>query len=176
MADFRSARTKPVALHICHRVHAQQSTRQVTPGKELSSFPDAVPPNMHLCRMYNHRFDCIQELGLEAAGALGRSTNHAEYVAATETTRDILYVKNLNDGPKLPLDLPIRLCGDNLNANGHANGYPRPCTQMSARLQTQGTRKTRKITAKQARNRIEDLVQKLKSIPRQHGATHSNVR
>ena len=50
------------------------------------------------------------------------ATIDAEYLATTETIRDVLHVKNLFEWLKLKLPLPVKILGDNLNTNGHVNG------------------------------------------------------
>ena len=50
------------------------------------------------------------------------SSTDAEYLAATETTREICWVLNLFNGLHLEVALPIPLLGDNENANGLASG------------------------------------------------------
>jgi len=50
------------------------------------------------------------------------SSTDAEYLAATETTREICWVLNLFKGLQLEVALPIPLLGDNENANGLASG------------------------------------------------------
>jgi len=49
------------------------------------------------------------------------STTDSEYVATTETTREISWIQNIFEEISIPLKLPITLYGDNANANGLAN-------------------------------------------------------
>ena len=50
--------------------------------------------------------------------AISLSTTDAEYVAATEVTRDICHIQNLFEGIGIILQKPVTLYGDNFNANG----------------------------------------------------------
>jgi len=50
------------------------------------------------------------------------SMTDAEYLAVTETTRDLYWIKNIFDGAKLPFETLIEMRGDTFNANGIASG------------------------------------------------------
>ena len=50
------------------------------------------------------------------------STMDAEYLAATETIRDICWIRNIIAEAKLDLPVPVVLRGDNINTNALANG------------------------------------------------------
>jgi len=50
------------------------------------------------------------------------STTDAEYLAATETIRDLCWIKNIFNGARLPFETSIEMRGDNFNANGIASG------------------------------------------------------
>lgn len=54
--------------------------------------------------------------------AVNLSTTHAEYLAATEVTRDISWVETLFEGLGLRMKKPDELFGDNENANNLGNG------------------------------------------------------
>ena len=54
--------------------------------------------------------------------AVNLSTTDAEYLAATELTRDVSWVETLFEGLSLRMAKPVELFGDNENANGIANG------------------------------------------------------
>jgi len=54
--------------------------------------------------------------------AISFSTTNAEYIAATELTREISWVENLFLDLKLELVKPIELFGNNKNTNGIGNG------------------------------------------------------
>ena len=54
--------------------------------------------------------------------AVNLSTTDAEYLAATEVTRDILWVETLFEGLGLKMKKPVELFGDNENANNLGNG------------------------------------------------------
>ena len=49
------------------------------------------------------------------------STTDAEYVAATEITRELCFVRNIFDELGIPFITPVHLHGDNINANSLAN-------------------------------------------------------
>ena len=49
------------------------------------------------------------------------STTDAEYVAACEATRELMFVLNLFSDLRLPISQPVLLFGDNVNANSLAN-------------------------------------------------------
>ena len=50
------------------------------------------------------------------------STMNAEYVAATETTRDICWIRNIFAEAKLDLPVLVVLRGNNINANALTSG------------------------------------------------------
>lgn len=54
--------------------------------------------------------------------AVSLSTTDAEYVAATEATRDVCWIENVFIELSIRLLKPVRMLGDNANANNLANG------------------------------------------------------
>lgn len=49
------------------------------------------------------------------------STTDAEYVAATELTRELSFIRNIFEELGIPFVMPVLLYGDNVNANNLAN-------------------------------------------------------
>lgn len=54
--------------------------------------------------------------------AVSLLTTDAEYVAATEATRDVCWIENIFSELRIKLRTPVRMLGDNANANNLANG------------------------------------------------------